>query len=42
MATGKNYFADEVGTLNLTQTPKKVVLTEMLDTSSRVLKKQKR
>jgi GTP-binding protein LepA len=27
MATGKNYFADEVGTLNLTQTPKKVIRT---------------
>jgi len=27
MATGKNYYADEVGTLNLTQTPKKVIST---------------
>lgn len=27
MATGKNYFADEVGTLNLKQTPKQVVKT---------------
>lgn len=27
MATGKTYFADEVGTLNLTQTPKKVIST---------------
>ncbi|MCC4212221.1 translation elongation factor 4 [Leeuwenhoekiella parthenopeia] len=27
MATGKTYFADEVGTLNLKQTPKKVVKT---------------
>lgn len=27
MATGKNYFADEVGTLNLTQTPKQVIST---------------
>ncbi len=25
MATGKNYYADEVGTLNLTQTPKKII-----------------
>jgi len=27
MATGKDYFADEVGTLNLKQTPKKVINT---------------
>ena len=27
MATGKTYFADEVGTLNLTQTPKKEIKT---------------
>ena len=27
MATGKTYFADEVGTLNLTQTPKKIIST---------------
>ncbi|MFI8377772.1 translation elongation factor 4 [Leeuwenhoekiella sp. NPDC079379] len=27
MATGKTYFADEVGTLNLKQTPKKVIKT---------------
>ena len=27
MATGKSYFADEVGTLNLTQTPKKIIST---------------
>ena len=27
MATGKNYYADEVGTLNLTQTPKKTIST---------------
>ncbi len=27
MATGKTYYADEVGTLNLTQTPKKVIKT---------------
>ena len=27
MATGKTYFADEVGTLNLKQTPKKVIRT---------------
>lgn len=27
MATGKNYYADEVGTLNLKQTPKKVIKT---------------
>ena len=27
MATGKNYFADEVGTLNLKQTPKQVIKT---------------
>ena len=27
MATGKNYYADEVGTLNLTQTPKKIIST---------------
>ena len=27
MATGKEYFADEVGTLNLTQTPKKEIKT---------------
>ena len=27
MATGKNYFADEVGTLNLKQTPKTVIKT---------------
>ena len=27
MATGKTYYADEVGTLNLTQTPKKVIST---------------
>ncbi len=27
MATGKNYYADEVGTLNLKQTPKQVIKT---------------
>ena len=27
MATGKNYYADEVGTLNLTKTPKKTIST---------------
>lgn len=27
MATDKSYFADEVGTLNLTQTPKKIIST---------------
>ena len=27
MATGKTYFADEVGTLNLTQSPKKIIST---------------
>ncbi|GEQ84939.1 elongation factor 4 [Patiriisocius marinistellae] len=27
MATGKTYYADEVGTLNLTQTPKQVIKT---------------
>jgi len=27
MATGKNYFADEVGTLHLTQTPRSVIKT---------------
>ena len=29
MATGKEYFADEVGTLKLNQVPKEKVSTEM-------------